>query len=148
MNRKKEQGVALILTLILILVMSVMTVTLMFLSQTETWSSMNYRLMSQSRDAAEAGIHAAANYLVNTYTPPGGAGDPLSGYNSNVSPVQSPSTSTSGNDVILSASSQSSNYPATSTQTAFNTAGQGSLTASNTTVNYKAYARLTNQQQV
>jgi len=72
----KRKGIALILTLILVLVMSVMAVSLMFLSQTETWSSLNYRLMSQARDGAEAGINSAANYIVNTYTQPGGVGDP------------------------------------------------------------------------
>ena len=48
----------------------------MFLSQTETYASMNYRMMSQARYAAEAGIQKAANYLLNTYAVPGGAGDP------------------------------------------------------------------------
>src|SRR5713226_10178176 len=74
MNRTKERGVALILALILLLVLSVMAVSLMFLSQTETWSSLNYRLMSQARGGAEAGVNAAANFLMSTgYTPPGGA---------------------------------------------------------------------------
>jgi len=49
-----KKGIALILTLILLLVMSVMAVSLMFISQTETWSGLNYRLMSQARDGAEA----------------------------------------------------------------------------------------------
>src|ERR1700731_3688170 len=70
MKRKDERGVALILTLILLLIVSVMAVSLMFISQTETWASMNYKLMSQSRDGAEAGINAAANYIINTYSPP------------------------------------------------------------------------------
>ena len=75
MNRKKnEKGVALILALILMLIISVMAVSLMFISQTETWASMNYKLMSQARDGAEAGINAAANYLINTYTPPASTG--------------------------------------------------------------------------
>src|SRR5713226_2614532 len=48
MNKTKERGVALILALILVLVLSVMAVSLMFLSQTETWSSMSYRIMSST----------------------------------------------------------------------------------------------------
>jgi hypothetical protein len=59
--------------------------------------------------------------------------------------VQSPLSATSGHDVILSAmSSQASNYPVSSVQTAFNTAGvgKGSLTAGNTTINYNTYAKL------
>src|SRR5258706_10607751 len=111
MNRSRQTGIALILTLILLFVLSVMAVSLMFVSQTETWSSLNYRLMSQARDGAEAGINSAANYIVNTYTQPGGVGDPTTAYNTAVSPVQTPLSATSGHDVILSASSQASTYP-------------------------------------
>jgi len=151
MNRKNEKGVALILALILLLIVSVMAVSLMFISQTETWASMNYKLMSQARDGAEAGINAAANYIINTYTPPASSGtDVLSSYNNNVSPVQYPATSTSGNDVILatSSSSQSSNYPVASVKTAFGSGAQSSLAAGNVTVNYYTYAKLLSQVQV
>src|ERR1700722_9838891 len=112
MNRSSQKGIALILTLILLFVLSVMAVSLMFISQTETWSSLNYRLTSQARDGAEAGLNSAANYIVNTYTEPGGGGDPTSAYNTTVSPVQSPAAQTTGHDVILSGlASQASNYP-------------------------------------
>src|SRR5246127_4102136 len=151
MNRKNEKGVALILALILLLIVSVMAVSLMFISQTETWASMNYKIMSQARDGAEGGINAAANYIINTYTPPASSGtDLLSSYKNNVSPVQYPSTSTSGNDVILatSNSSQSSNYPVASVKTAFGSNAQNSLTAGNITVNYYTYAKLLSQVQV
>src|SRR5882724_9383473 len=82
MSKTNEKGIALILTLILVLVISVMAVSLTFLSQSETWSSLNYRLMSQARDGAEAGVHSAANFLTSTttYTPAGTVSDPLSGY--------------------------------------------------------------------
>jgi Tfp pilus assembly protein PilX len=153
MNRTKERGVALILAMILLLVLSVMAVSLMFLSQTETWSGMNYRLMSQARDGAEAGVNKAANFLLNSYTPPGTAGDPLSNYTAGVAPV--PGTTLyagvtyGGSPVLLSANGAvSSNYPIASVQTSFNTAGQGSLTAGTTTVNYAASATLLSQQQV
>ncbi len=144
MNRTKERGVALILALILLLVLSVMAVSLMFLSQTETWSSLNYRLMSQARDGAEAGVNAAVNFLLYSYTPPGGAGDALSNYTMTASPV-----TYSGRPVILSANTnKSSNYPVSSVQDSFNTAGHGGLTAGYTTVNYGAYATLLSMQQV
>ena len=42
----------------------------MLLSQTETYSSMNYRLMSQARYGAESGVHKATNYLLYTYVRP------------------------------------------------------------------------------
>lgn len=147
MNRKNEKGVALILALMLLLVMSVMAVSLMFISQTETWSSLNYRLMDQARDGAEAGINAAANYIINSYTAPASTGgDLLSNYNSNVTPVQYPATSNSGKDVILAATG--SNYPVASDVTAFNGIAQGSLNANNATVNYTTSATLLSQRQV
>jgi len=148
MNRRNEKGVALILALILLVIMSVMAVSLMFISQTETWASMNYKLMSQARDDAEAGINASANYLIHTYTPPAGSGsDLLSNYNNSVSPVQYPASNTTGHDVILatSSSSQSSNYPVASVVTNFGSSSQNSLTAGNTTVNYYSYATLLRQ---
>src|SRR4029077_13719887 len=151
MNPKKEKGVALILALILLLIISVMAVSLMFISQTETWSSLNYRLMSQARDGAEAGINAAANYVINTYTPPSSSGtDLLSSYNSNVSPVQYPAANSGNHDVILSTSSahRASNYPVSSVETAFQSAAQGNLTAGNVTVGYATSAVLLRQDQV
>src|SRR5438105_5764486 len=68
--RKDERGVALVMTLFLMAALSALAVSLMFLSQTETSSSRNYRTMSQARYAGEAGIHKAINYLLNTYTNP------------------------------------------------------------------------------
>src|SRR6266704_3120716 len=133
MNRKKnEKGVALILALILMLIISVMAVSLMFISQTETWASMNYKLMSQARDGAEAGINAAANYLINTYTPPASTGtDVLSSYNYNVSAVQYPPANSGNHDVVLATSNahKANNYPVSSVVTAFQGAAQGNLTA-------------------
>jgi Tfp pilus assembly protein PilX len=152
MSRAKQKGVALILALISLLVLSVMAVSLMFLSQTETWSSLNYRLMSQTRDGAEAGVNSAANFIINNYTPPGTVTDPMTNYNIvGVAAVQTPAGNTSDHDVILSAnSSVPSNYPVSSVQTAFNTsnAGMGSITAGNTTVKYNTYAKLLYMQQV
>src|SRR5690348_16883332 len=151
MNPKSERGVALILALILLLVISVMAVSLMFISQTETWASLNYKLMSQARDGAEAGVNAAANYIINTYSPPSSSGsDLLASYNNNVTPVQYPVANTSGHDVILATSSSgvSSNYPVAADITAFGNGAQGGLTAGNVTVNYDSYARLLSQVQV
>src|SRR5579859_569839 len=151
MNRKNERGVALILALILLLVISVMAVSLMFISQTETWSSLNYKLMSQARDGAEAGINAAANYIINTYTPPSSSGtDLLSSYNSNVSPVQYPASNSGNHDVVLSTSNahKAANYPVSSVETAFQNAAQGNLTAGNVTVGYATRATLLSQDQV
>jgi len=106
---------------------------------------MSYRIMSQARGGAEAGVNKAANFLMSTgYTPPGGAGDPLTNYLLTVSPV-----TYSGNPVVLSADSTvASNYPFSAAQSSFNDAGQGSLTAGNSTVNYTSSAKLLSMQRV
>jgi hypothetical protein len=147
MKRSNQKGVALIFALIFILVLSVTAATLMFLSQSETWSSMNYRLMTQSRYGAEGGLHAAANYLMNNYTLPGGAGDPLIAYNMNVSPV---TLLAGGPPIALGPTMNgiSANYPIPTVPLAFNTASQGSLTGGNNTVNYSVSAELIAMRQV
>jgi Tfp pilus assembly protein PilX len=153
MNTSRQKGVALIMALILLVVLSVMGVSLMFLSQTETWSSMNYRLMNQARDVAEAGVNSAANFILYSYTPPATAGsDPLSAYAGiNCYPVTTTSGCAAADTVILSANTGvTSHYPVTSVQTSFNTSGvgKGSLTAGNTTINYNTHAKLLSMRQV
>jgi hypothetical protein len=134
--------------MIFILVLSVTAATLMFLSQSETWSSLNYRLMTESRYGAEAGLHAAANYMMNGYTLPGGAGDPLAAYNyKTVSPV---TLAGGGNPIALGLTMNgiSANYPVPSVITNFNTASQGSLTGGTNTVNYSVNAELISMRQI
>ena len=48
--------------------LSVLAASLMFLSQTETYASMNYRMMSQARYGAEAGVQKAADFIPETPT--------------------------------------------------------------------------------
>jgi hypothetical protein len=141
---QNDKGVALVLTLLLMLAVSVVAASLMFVSQTETYASMNYRMMSQARYGAEAGVQRAVNYLVYSYAAPGGAGDPLGSYNTAVSPV-----TYNGNPVILSANSAvAANYPVGAVQTAFAAAAAGSLTAGDATVQYAPYATLVTMRQV
>jgi Tfp pilus assembly protein PilX len=144
MKRSAQKGSALIFALIFVLVLSVTAASLMFLSQSETWASMNYRMMTQARYGAEAGLHAAANYIMNTYVPPGTAADPLAAYNMTVSPVNA-----NGAAVILSPlANMNPNYPVAAVQTAFKSASDGPLTVGNTTVNHVATATLLSMQQV
>ena len=148
MKRSNQKGVALIFALIFVLVLSITAASLMFLSQSETWSSMNYKLMTQSRYGAEAGLHAAANYLMSAYPQPGvSASDPMSNYKTDVSPVQ---PSGGGNPIALGATMNNigANYPVSSTKTAFNTATQKSLTAGNNTVAYTVSAELLSMRQI
>lgn len=153
MNRNKQKGMALVMVIILLVVLSVMATSLMFLSQTETWSSANYRLMTQARYGAEAGLNSAVNYLLNSYTPPATAGsDPLSNYVLNATGVtfegDSVGVTYGGHAVVLNTTSSAANYPYGSTETAFRSAAAGSLTADNTTINYSSHATLLSMVQV
>ena len=143
---RSERGIALVLSLFLMMAMSVVAASLMFMSQTETYSSMNYRLMSQSRYAAEAGIQKAANFFLWGYTTPtpGGA-DAIGAYTyTGVSPVQY-----NGQPVVLSANpGVASNYPVAGVQAAFLNAVSGSLAMGGTSVSYQPYATLMSMQQV
>ena len=133
MMKKNQKGVALILTLILLAVLSVMAVSLLFMAQAETWSGMNYRLMTQARYGAEAGVQKAANFIQSTsYTAPTAAQ-----INTNFNVLSSP-VLYNGQPAGLSANTSigANNYPISSDTTNFATAGTGSLTAGNTTVNY------------
>jgi Tfp pilus assembly protein PilX len=148
MQNKNEKGVALILALILLLVLSVMAVSLLFVARTETWSSMNYRMMTQGRYGAESGINAAANFLMFTYAPPGAASDPITSYDTTKSPVTIAGTTT---PVVLavngSTSPNGNTYPSSAVASAFQGAGAGMLTAGNTTVTYAPYAKLLSMRQ-
>ena len=140
MHRDHERGIAIVLALFLMSAMSVLAASLMFLSQTETYASMNYRMMSQARYGGEAAVQKASNFLLDPaqYAVPGTAADPLSNYNRTASPV-----TYNGQPVILSATaSQASNYPVAAVRTAFNAAARGTLAAGNVDIGYKAYATL------
>ena len=148
MKRSNQKGVALIFALIFVLVLSITAASLMFLSQSETWSSMNYKLMTQSRYGAEAGLHAAANYLINTYPQPGiSTSDPMTAYNVNVSPV---TLAAGGSPIALGSTMNniSVNYPVSQTKTDFNFATQKSLAAGNNTVAYTVSTELLSMRKV
>ncbi len=141
-KRRNQKGTALIFALIFLLILSVMAASLMFLAQSETWSSSNYRLMTQGRYGAEAGLNSAANYLMFTYAPPGGAGDPLANYDMTQSPVKY-----LGADVVLSTTGNS-NYPNAAVAGDFAAKVPGTLTAGFGAVSYTASARLLSMRQV
>src|SRR5260370_19302341 len=146
MIRSNEKGAALLIALILVLVLSVMTASMMFLAQSETWSSLNYRLMTQGRYGAEAGLHAAANYLINPSTgcPGIGASDPIGEYTITGSPF-----TYGGSPVVLSSlSGVTANHPVSSVTTNFASASTGNLTAGTSTVTYTASAQLLSMRQV
>ena len=82
MTRSDEKGIALVFTLFLMAALSALAVSLMFLSQTETSSTRNYRTMSQARYAGEAGVHRAIKFVQHLH-----ASGHLSSHNLTVSPV-------------------------------------------------------------
>src|ERR1044072_8245804 len=88
MSTHSERGIALVLALFLMTAMSILGVSLMFLSQTETYASMNYRMMSQARYAGEAGVQKAANFILDStqYSIPQGSAELLR-YGRTKSPV-------------------------------------------------------------
>ena len=67
-DRRDESGVALVLALLFVLAMSAVGASMVALSQSESFASENYRLMSEARYGAESGVHSAINWLLNTYT--------------------------------------------------------------------------------
>ena len=136
-KRSNDEGVALVVVLLLTVALSAIGASLLMLAQTDTYTSMNYRMMSQARYGAESGVLKAVNYLTQTYQTPGYAGDPLANYNYTVSPV-----TYNGQPVVLSADpNKASNYPSAAVQAAFSGAAQGTL-ASGQTVSYGTYATL------
>ena len=150
--RRNETGIALVLSLFLTAALSVVAAALMLLSQTETYSSMNYRLMSQARYGAESGIQKTVNYLLNVYQPPSPTGvtDPFANYDTRRSPVIClAGCPVVGQAVVLSANSAvASNYPVAAVQVAFAAALAGTLPAGQTTVAYAPSATLLSMQQV
>src|SRR5436190_23012674 len=92
MHTYNERGIALVLALFMMTALSALGASLMFLSQTETYASMNYRMMSQGRYAAEAGIQKAADFLLDgaQYGIPsvGGPTDLLGNYDRTGSPAK------------------------------------------------------------
>lgn len=141
---RNDEGIALVLALLFMLAFSSLGAAVLVLARTETFSTLNYRMMSQARYGAESGVHKAAHYLLNTYALPGSLADPTTNYDTTVSPVRY-----LGQPVVLSAMADvSSNYPVTAVQTAFAAAAQGTLPVGQTSVAYTATATLLSMRNV
>jgi len=143
MNRTGEQGVALVFTLFLMAALSAMAVSMMFLAQTETSASRNYKTMSQARYAGEAGVHRALHYLSSTaYT---SLVTSTSGFDTTVSPV-----TYGGSAVVLAPVSTNSNHPSSTIKGAYSALfSAASLSVgSGATVTYTATATLLSMRQV
>jgi len=114
LRRKVERGVALIISLLVLLVLSALGASVIFATQTEIWSTANYRLLVQARYIAEAGAERAANWIMYTYTAPAS----FSSFDMAKNPV-----AYNGRPVLLSAmDGVSANYPDSTVQSAFDSA--------------------------
>jgi len=136
---RSERGVALFLALILVATLSVLTVSMMFISQSESISSGNYRLMTQARYGAEAGVQKAADYLTHNYDPTTLNGIMAQYQLAPTSPVQ---FNNNGPVMLSSDPDHASNYPDVPTITAFQKATTGSVVAGNSTINFTVKATL------
>jgi hypothetical protein len=145
-THNNERGIALVLALFLMTALSILGASLMFLSQTETYASMNYRMMSQSRYAAESGIQASAHYLL----------DQTTGYPMPAAAIISPQGTTfdvtkspvqyNGLPVVLSYDTTKSNYPDATVISNFASRATGTLQAGNVTLAYNTTATLVTMQ--
>jgi len=102
--KRSQQGAALIFALLSILLLSVLAVAIMSTSQSQVWTSLNYRLTAQARYAAEAGVQETMAYLSSAnYAPPSTAD--LASYTLTTNPVQY-----NGHPVVLSSVTTATNY--------------------------------------
>src|SRR5215468_10138493 len=102
-----ERGIALILALLTLLCLSALGAGLVMLTQTETWTTTNYKMSTQARYASESGLQETLNWLTYNYSPS------PAGLDLTKSPVEY-----SGSPVVLSArSGVSANYPTASVRT-------------------------------
>ena len=117
--------------------LSAMAVSMMFLAQTETSASRNYKTMSQARYAGEAGVQRAVHYLSSTaYT---NSVTSTSGFDISVSPVKYNNV-----DVVLRPVASSSNHPDTTIKAAYAALFSGASLSlgNNATATYSATATL------
>ena len=145
-DRPGERGLALVIVMFMVMTMSLLGASLVFVSRTETLSSLNYQTVTQSRYAAESGISAATNYLLNSYAAPttGGADD-IAAYDITQSPVRLAGTNVA---VVLSTTPADSTYPIQAVKDAFVANAAGPLTAGYGSTRYTASATLLNMRQM
>jgi Tfp pilus assembly protein PilX len=105
---RRESGIALIMALICLFVISTLAVGVMYSTQSEIWTTANYRASTQARYLAEAGAQQALNYLQTTFaTPP--TGFTAANFAVNTMPIMYPAT-TATTPVIFATSGISSKY--------------------------------------
>jgi hypothetical protein len=142
--RSGERGIAMIVALFMVLILSVLGSSLVFVSRTETLSSLNYKTMSQTRYAAESGVHRAANHLLWTYLPPANPAQ-LALFDITQSPVR---VVANGRPVVLATTAADSNYPDIGQTNGYVAQSQGNLNVGVGTVAYRSRAVLLAMRQI
>jgi hypothetical protein len=66
-----EAGISLFLALLLTVIASMLAAGVIFATQTEIWTTANYRTATQARYVAEAGAEQAAEWILKNWTPGG-----------------------------------------------------------------------------
>jgi Tfp pilus assembly protein PilX len=133
-GKGSERGFALIFAMLAVLVLGLLAATVMFTSQGQALTGLNYRLSAQSRYAAEAGLQTTMNWLASSnYKAP----TTFASYDMTKNPVQY-----NGKAVVLSATSaMASNYPDATVVTAYSGALNQSLPGVSN-ASYATYATL------
>ena len=72
MRNRHERGIAMIIAILSLLVLSTLGASIIFMTQNEIWTAGNYKLVTQSRYVAEAGLQKSVNWMVNSYPVPTG----------------------------------------------------------------------------
>jgi len=134
-SRNRQDGVALIIAMLVLLLLSSLAASLIFTTNTEIWSSANYRWLSQARYTAEAGAQTAAGYIAHSLPAPS---NPAL-FDFSQSPVQY-----NGQPVVLSAiSGVAANYPDAAAQSAFfNALNNQPISGMGVNANYSVTATL------
>lgn len=120
----RESGVALIIALICLFVMSTLAVGVLYSTQSEIWTTANYRAVTQARYIAEAGAQQALNYLQTQNPITSSSGFTSTNFNLNAMPITYVAT---GKTLVMSTSGISPKYLDTygamdaTTDTAFTT---------------------------
>ena len=141
-SNKSEHGIALIIALLTVLVLSVLAASIMLVAQSQTWTALSYRLTTQSRYAAEAGVQRTMNWLVNSYTPPA----TFTSYDMTKNPVYCNDGVNCANPtkpVVLSGlAGVTANYPDSTVKSAYNAALNGQSIPGIANGTYSTYASL------
>jgi Tfp pilus assembly protein PilX len=141
MRNRNERGIAMIVAMLSLLILSTLGASIIFMTQNEIWTAGNYKLLTQSRYAAETGLQNTADWIINTY--------PVPTTFTSFDMTTSPTHSAGGSNIVLSAmngdtwTGWDANYPTSSVQTAFNAAFNAQpVTGMGITATYSVKARL------